>query len=1092
MPQIELSDAVITKIRKFIEDYVFNERLDISARMINMIFIMGFVGAAFVLISRIVLGTNPVLLSIIVAILLCIAFLMYVCNRYHVYKFGTWLAVIAISEVLFPVSYFFLGGLNSSMPAYFILSIVVIFFLLQGRSLIIMLLIHLALITACYLVSSAYPGLVLPLTDQQRTLDAIFSIIILGCLVGSIIKFQKAIFDVERAKNLESSEALASALSEVNTQDKLLRVSNEVAEVLLLSDAENINEYLHRGMELLGTSLDIDRLYVWRDRHVKGKRMYIQEYGWIAEGSHESSIIKNRTAFSYLETIPEWETLFSRGGIVNGPLTSLSINEQTILAPYDIVSILVVPAYLQGNFWGFVSYDDCRQSRTFTEDEVSILKSGALMFANTIERSNDEKTIQIRLKQQQLMSNISQGFISERPMAELIQEALGQVSEFLHATRALIAVADKKTEESYPIYQWATSEEWIPDPSKTGFNEFFSSAFPQKMPTSSYVEPVYCNNTHDDYDGKYRVFEIADLKSFIWAPIYVESEFWGLLSIEECVEYRIWNESDRQLVGSVVSAISGAVSRDIIEQQRETALEEAVKASKAKGDFLSNMSHEMRTPMNAIIGMTSIGMSAESIERKDYAFEKIDDASNHLLGVINDILDMSKIEADKLELYYDTFDFERMLRKVFDVINFKVEERKQVFKVNIDHRIPRMLYGDDQRLAQVITNLLSNAVKFTPEGGEIRLDARYLKEEDGLFTLQVDVADTGIGINDEQKARLFNPFEQAESGTQRKFGGTGLGLVISQRIVEMMGGTIWIESELDKGSTFLFTFKMERARGTGQSLLKEGVDWSNLRIMAVDDDHDVLDYFVELSKLFKIRCTVAANGEEALAKVVSDGPYDIYFIDWKMPGMDGLELSRRIKERDDDHSVVTMVSSVEWGEIEERARAVGVDKYLCKPLFPSTVADLINECIGSEQMIESHKNAEAELDDFSGYHVLLAEDMAINQEIVLALLEPTGLKLSCADNGAIAVQMFSAAPDTYDAIFMDVQMPEMDGYEAARQIRALDLPRAKEIPIIAMTANVFKEDVEKALAAGMNDHLGKPIDMEDVLAKLRNYLQSSS
>jgi signal transduction histidine kinase/CheY-like chemotaxis protein len=1017
---------------------------------------------------------------------------MYVCNRYHVYKFTTWLAVIAISEVLFPVSFFFLGGLNSSMPAYFILSIVVIFFLLQGRGLFVMLFIHLALIVTCYLVSAVNPGLVMALTGQQRVLDAIFSIIILGCLVGTIIKFQKVIFDVERTKNLESSIALESALNEVGTQDKLLRVSNEVAELLLLSDAENISEYLRLGMELLGTNLDIDRLYIWRDRSIKDKRIYIQEYGWVEDESLHDNIVRNKTSFSYLDTIPEWEDLFSRGGVVNGPLSTLSATEQARLGPYGIKSILVVPAYLQGDFWGFVSYDDCHQERSFTDDEVSILKSGALMFANTIERYNDEQTIQNRLKQQQLMSKISQGFISERPMAELIQEALGQVSEFLHATRALIAVADAETEESYPIYQWAMSEKWIPDPSKTGFNEFFSTAFPQKMPTTGSVEPVYCNNTHEDYDGRYRIFEIADLKSFIWAPIYVESAFWGMLSIEECVEYRTWSESDRQLVGSVVSAISGAVSRDIIEQERETALDEAVKASKAKGDFLSNMSHEMRTPMNAIIGMTSIGMSADSIERKDYAFGKIDDASNHLLGVINDILDMSKIEADKLELYYDTFDFERMLRKVFDVINFKVEERKQDFKVKVDQRIPRMLYGDDQRLAQVIANLLSNAVKFTPEGGEIRLEAHLLGEENGILTLQVEVTDTGIGISPEQKERLFNPFEQAESGTQRKFGGTGLGLVISQRIVEMMGGAIWIESEIGSGSTFLFTFQMERGKGEGQGLLDEGVDWGTLRIMVVDDDPEILSYFSELSERFNIVCETAASGFEALEKIESSGPCDIYFIDWKMPGMDGLELTRRIKERGDKHSVVTMVSSVEWGEIEEEARKVGVDKYLCKPLFPSSIADLINDCIGVEQMVKTREDSEKELDDFSGFTVLLAEDMAINQEIVLALLEPTGLTITCADNGALALKKFRDAPDAFDVIFMDVQMPEMDGYEAARQIRALDLPQAKKIPIIAMTANVFKEDVEKALAAGMNDHLGKPIDMEDVLAKLRNYLQSSS
>jgi signal transduction histidine kinase len=390
--------------------------------------------------------------------------------------------------------------------------------------------------------------------------------------------------------------------------------------------------------------------------------------------------------------------------------------------------------------------------------------------------------------------------------------------------------------------------------------------------------------------------------------------------------------------------------------------EQAEESSRAKSDFLSNMSHEMRTPMNAIIGMTSIGKSAANMDRKDYAFRKIEDASTHLLGVINDILDMSKIEANKLELSDTEFDFEKMLQKTVNVINFRVEEKHQSLHVSIDPNIPRRLRGDDQRLAQVIANLLSNAVKFTPENGVIRLEARLLNEKDDICTIQFEMADTGIGISPEQQSRLFHPFQQADSSTSRNFGGTGLGLAISKRIVELMGGHIRIESALGTGAAFIFTVQADCAK--------------------------------------------------------------------ECPGID---------------------------EIEE---------------------------------LPPEDTYSKSLDCFSGHCVLLAEDVEINQEIVLALLEPTGLEIDCAENGMEALRMFSENPDRYDMIFMDVQMPEMDGLETTRRIRAIGAPQAKSIPIIAMTANVFREDIEKCRDAGMDDHMGKPFDLNAMLEKLRAYLRN--
>ncbi|MCL1905847.1 MAG: response regulator [Clostridiales bacterium] len=519
------------------------------------------------------------------------------------------------------------------------------------------------------------------------------------------------------------------------------------------------------------------------------------------------------------------------------------------------------------------------------------------------------------------------------------------------------------------------------------------------------------------------------------------------------------------------------------EQKRQ--LEVAEQASQAKSAFLANMSHEIRTPMNAIIGMTSIAKSADNVERKDYALGKIEDASHHLLGVINDILDVSKIEAGKFELSDTEFYFENMLKRVVTVNNFRIDEKHQKLTVHIDNAIPKMLLGDEQRLAQVITNLLSNAVKFTPEKGLINIDTQFLGEENGLANIRISVTDSGIGISPEQQSRLFQSFQQAESSTSRKFGGTGLGLAISKSIVEMMGGKIWIESELGKGATFAFIFQAEPVAEKQKTF----PDWRSVRILAVDDDAITLEYCKDMVQALGAPCDIAKSGQEALTLARQNGGYDIYFVDWQMPGMDGMELTKMLKAEKTGlgQAYVVMMSAAEGSDVEEEAQKAGVDKLLAKPLFPSDIANAVNDLLGMA-LQEKKEERKGNSGQFEGYRILLAEDVEINREIVLALLEPTLISVDCAENGAEALRMFCAAPALYDAIFMDVQMPEMDGYEATRAIRALDMPQASSVPIIAMTANVFKEDVEKCLLAGMNSHVGKPLDFEEVLEKLSAYL----
>ena len=412
-------------------------------------------------------------------------------------------------------------------------------------------------------------------------------------------------------------------------------------------------------------------------------------------------------------------------------------------------------------------------------------------------------------------------------------------------------------------------------------------------------------------------------------------------------------------VSLLISFLSGFLG---MRSYNKKAIQSA-NASLYKGQFLSTMSHEIRTPLNAIIGMTLIGKRAKDIDEKDRAFSKIENASSHLVGVVNDVLDMTKIEANKLELSPVEFSFEKMLQKVITVVSYLAEEKEQTLSVSIDSAVPEYIVGDDQRLAQVITNLLSNAIKFTPKGGRVEFLASLIEQSENECRLRIEVADNGIGISDEQQSKLFKMYEQAESDTSRKFGGTGLGLMISKLIIELMDGTIWVESELGSGARFIFTIKAGRS------------------------------------------------------------------------------------EKDSD----------------------SVDERLDEAADPS--GDLL------------HSDGR-----FSGMKMLIVEDIEINREILLSLLDNTGFIIDTAVNGKEALEMVDTAAEKYDVILMDIQMPVLDGIEATRRIRALSSGKGTELPIIAMTANVFKDDIEACLEAGMNDHLSKPIDVDKVLEVLSNYL----
>ncbi|ULQ58760.1 response regulator [Brucepastera parasyntrophica] len=589
-------------------------------------------------------------------------------------------------------------------------------------------------------------------------------------------ELQKAFKHIETS-NRDLQAEIETRLREIIMQDELLHTVNDVASILLASDVDEFETSLQKCMEMMATTVGVDRMYIWKNHNKDGQLCCTQLFEW-SEGAEPQQGTEYTTDVPYVK-IPGWIDTLPFGQCINGLVKNLSRKEQEHLLPQGIVSILVVPVFLQDKFWGFVGFDDCHTEREFSEGEETILRSGSLLIANALLR----------------------------------------------------------------------------------------------------------------------------------------------------------NEMTQNLV---------------------QAREEALSSTRAKGDFLAKMSHEIRTPINAITGMAAIARKSGDMDRINDCLDKIDAASNQLLGLINDILDMSKIEAGKLELAHEPFNLIAAIYNIKSIIGVRAAEKKQDLIVNIAPDVPDVVVGDDMRLTQVLINLLSNAVKFTPEQGEIKLTLSRIDTRDAWDELEVSVRDNGIGISSGQLEHLFNAFEQADRGTARRFGGTGLGLAITKSIIELMDGEISVESTPGEGSCFTLRFRIER---------------------------------------------------------------------------------------------------------------------------------------GSTDMLNPRQEEkEAAVYQFGGYTALLAEDMAINREIVIALLEDTGIEVECAENGQLALDLFEANPERYDIIFMDIHMPILDGYTASEKIRKLDNSHARTVPIIAMTANAFSEDVERCKKAGMNEHIAKPIDAGILLQTVASYL----
>ena len=534
------------------------------------------------------------------------------------------------------------------------------------------------------------------------------------------------------------------------------------------------------------------------------------------------------------------------------------------------------------------------------------------------------------------------------------------------------------------------------------------------------------------------------------------------------------------------------INDELKRQQKilQDALLVAQKANDAKRDFLSRMSHEIRTPMNAIIGMSAVAFNyLDDKKRTADCLRKITFSSKHLLMLLNDVLDMSKIENGKLNIRQELFDLKNLVTSLAD-INYGIATAKGLaFEIVISGFKDELLLGDSMRVNQILLNLLSNAIKFTPKGGSVRLEIRMLRSASDKIWLRFIVKDSGIGMKKEFLEHLYEPFEQADNGIARKYGGTGLGMAITKNLVAIMDGTIEVESQEGAGTTFMVDLPF----GVSKVDKKTAAEMEEMRVLVVDDDNDTCEHAVVLLKGMGVNVDWALNGFEAIEKVRSacedDGRcYDVCFIDLCMPELDGIETARRMRRYVGPDVLIIIISAYDWSGIEEQAKAAGVNAFIAKPFFAS---NLYNTLLTVSRKPELGFSAvgNKETYDFGGKKVLLVEDNELNMEIASELLKFVNLQVEHAENGKVAVDIFRNSKEKeYALIFMDIQMPLMNGYDAARCIRSSEHPAAGTIPIIAMTANAFNDDVQAAFDAGMNGHLAKPIDVEVLYKTIARYI----
>jgi signal transduction histidine kinase/CheY-like chemotaxis protein len=702
-----------------------------------------------------------------------------------------------------------------------------------------------------------------------------------------------------------------------------------------------------------------------------------------------------------------------------------------------------------------------------------------------------------------IINQVVQELTGELDFQKMIDFASRTLSEVLKAHTLYIAMYDKQTLKiNFPYYKAGNQQRQ--QPSMTLGEGLISKIIES-------AQPLLCGTSQEQIDQG-AVIASGRCETYLGVPIMAGREAIGVLSVQDPKPHR-YTQDDLRLVRTIAAnlgialenarlftesqAANEALEKRVNElddarlallnmmEDLDEARNEAEDAAKAKSEFLANMSHEIRTPMNAIMGMAHLAMKTDLTAKQYDYLKKVDISAKSLLRIINDILDFSKIEAGKLDMEAVDFQLEETLDNISTLVGIKTQEKGLELLFKTDPSVPRVLVGDPLRLGQILINLSNNAVKFT-DSGEIVISIKLIKKEHTQVTLKFSVQDTGIGMTAEQAAKLFQPFMQADSSTTRKYGGTGLGLTISKRLAEMMGGKIWVESEQGRGSTFSFTANFGLGKEKAKKQYKPTSELRGMKVLVVDDNATSRDILQKMLESFTFNVTVAASGPEGITEIETantDKPFDLVIMDWQMPEMNGIEASEKILNNASltRKPKIILVTAYSREDVMKRASDIQLDGFLLKPVTQSLLFDVIVEAFGHE--IESKQKRDRfeslipeGFDVVRGARILLVEDNEINQQVATELLEAEGFIMTVANNGQIAVDksLEASKNNPFDVVLMDLQMPIMDGYTATKKIR--EQLSAEDLPIIAMTADAMSGVQERTGRMGMNDYVSKPID----------------